>query len=89
MFRALLVALAAPLAKKGITINAVAPGFIETRLTAAMPVVPREVGRRLSALGQGGLPEDVGQLILFFCTPGAAGLTGQVARACGGLFIGA
>lgn len=82
-------ALAPILAKRGIAVNAVAPGFIETRLTAAMPVMPREVGRRLSALGQGGLPEDVGQLVLFLSTPGAAGMTGQVARVCGGLFIGA
>ena len=49
----------------------VAPGFIETRLTAAIPLVIREVGRRLSALGQGGLPGDVAEVITFLATPGA------------------
>jgi 3-oxoacyl-[acyl-carrier protein] reductase len=81
--------LAAALAERGITVNAVAPGFIETRLTAAIPVVIREVGRRLSALGQGGLPEDVAEAITFLASPGAAGITGGVLRVCGGAFIGA
>jgi 3-oxoacyl-[acyl-carrier protein] reductase len=81
--------LAGQLASRGITVNAVAPGFIETRMTAAMPVVVREVGRRLAALGQGGQPEDVAQAITFFASPGAAGLTGNVLRVCGGALIGA
>jgi len=74
---------------RGIAVNAVAPGFIETRLTAAIPAVTREAGRRLSALGQGGLPVDIAELITFLATPASAGLTGQVFRACGGMFIGA
>src|SRR5262249_49166561 len=82
-------ALAPTFASRGITVNALAPGFIETRLTAAIPVVIREVGRRLSSLGQGGLPRDVGELIAFLASPGAQGLTGQVVRVCGGAFIGA
>ncbi len=77
------------LAKRGIAIHAVAPGFIETRLTNAIPVVTREAGRRMSALGQGGQPQDVAELLTFLSTPSAAGLTGQVIRACGGMFIGA
>jgi 3-oxoacyl-[acyl-carrier protein] reductase len=81
--------LAPSLAARGITVNAVAPGFIETRLTAAIPLMIREAGRRLSALGQGGLPRDVGDLLTFLATPGAQGLTGQVIRACGGALIGA
>jgi 3-oxoacyl-[acyl-carrier protein] reductase len=80
--------LAPELGKKGITVNAIAPGFIETRLTAAIPVMIREVGRRLSALGQGGLPDDIGQAILFLATPGASGITGNVLRVCGGALIG-
>jgi 3-oxoacyl-[acyl-carrier protein] reductase len=82
-------ALAPQLAARGITVNAIAPGFIETRLTAAIPVVIREVGRRLSALGQGGLPEDIGQLVTFLSSPGAQGVTGQIIRDCGGALIGA
>lgn len=81
--------LAPRLAPRGITVNAVAPGFIETRMTAAVPVVVREAGRRLSALGQGGLPEDVARAIAFFATPGASGTTGQVLRVCGGALLGA
>jgi 3-oxoacyl-[acyl-carrier protein] reductase len=82
-------ALAAKVAERGITVNAVAPGFIETRMTAAIPLMIREVGRRLSALGQGGLPEDIGELITFLASPGAQGVTGQIIRACGGALIGA
>src|SRR5690606_2170550 len=82
-------ALAAKVAERGISVNAIAPGFIETRLTDAMPVVLREAARRLSALGQGGKPEDVGQAITFLSTPGAVGITGSVLRVCGGALIGA
>lgn len=77
------------LAGKGVTVNAIAPGFIETRLTAAIPVAIREVARRLSALSQGGLPEDIAEAVVFLSTPGACGLTGQTLRVCGGSFVGA
>jgi 3-oxoacyl-[acyl-carrier protein] reductase len=80
---------AGELAARGITVNAVAPGFIETRLTAAIPLVIREAGRRLSALGQGGLPIDVAEVITFLATPGAVGVTGGVLRVCGGSLVGA
>lgn len=76
-------------APRGITVNAIAPGFIETRLTAAIPIAIREVARRLSALGQGGLPEDVAQAITFLASPGAQGITGRTLRVCGGAFVGA
>jgi 3-oxoacyl-[acyl-carrier protein] reductase len=81
--------LAPQLAARGVTVNAIAPGFIETRLTSAMPVGIREGARRLSALGQGGHPEDVGQAITFLSTPGAVGITGSVLRVCGGALVGA
>jgi 3-oxoacyl-[acyl-carrier protein] reductase len=76
-------------ASRGVTVNAVAPGFIETQMTAAVPMVVREAGRRLSALGQGGLPEDVARTIVFLSEPGSVGVTGQVLRVCGGALIGA
>ena len=76
-------------AERGVTINAVAPGFIETRMTAEMPFVIREAGRRLNSLSQGGQPEDVAELITFLATPGASGITGNVIRVCGQSLIGA
>ncbi len=81
--------LSADLEPRGITVNAVAPGFIETRMTAAVPLTIREAGRRLSALGQGGLPQDVAEVITWLASPGAAGVTGQVLRICGGALLGA
>jgi 3-oxoacyl-[acyl-carrier protein] reductase len=81
--------LADEVAPKGITVNAIAPGFIETQMTAAMPAAIREVARRLSALGQGGQPVDVAEAITFLSLPWADGITGSVLRVCGGAFIGA
>ena len=76
-------------AARGITINAVAPGFIETQMTAAIPFITRQVGRRLSSLGQGGLPIDVAEVIGFFVSPQAAGINGNVVRVCGQSILGA
>ena len=81
--------LAHEVAGDGITVNAIAPGFIETRLTEVMPFMIREGARRLSALGQGGQPADVGQAITFLATPGSVGVTGGVLRVCGGALVGA
>ena len=81
--------LAEELAPRGATANAVAPGFIETRMTAAIPVAVREVARRLSALGQGGLPHDVAEAITFLAMPWASGVSGETLRVCGGAFVGA
>jgi 3-oxoacyl-[acyl-carrier protein] reductase len=77
------------LAKRGITINAVAPGFIETQMTVAMPFAMREAGRRLNSMGQGGLPQDVAEAIAWFAAPTSGGLTGNVVRVCGQSIIGA
>ncbi len=74
---------------RGVCVNAVAPGFIETRMTAEMPFTLREAGRRMSSLSQGGEPRDVAELITFLSTPGAAGITGNVVRVCGQSLIGA
>ena len=77
------------LADLGITVNAVAPGFIETQMTASIPVLTREAGRRLNALSQGGLPRDVAEAIAFFASPGACGISGQTLRVCGQGIMGA
>ena len=73
----------------GITINAVAPGFIETAMTQAMPVATREAGRRMNSMLQGGLPVDVAEAIAWFASPGSAGVNGNVVRVCGQSLIGA
>jgi 3-oxoacyl-[acyl-carrier protein] reductase len=82
-------ATAPALAKKKATINAVAPGFIETQMTAAMPIGPREAGRRLSSLSQGGLPVDVAETIAWFASPATTGVNGNVVRVCGQSLLGA
>jgi 3-oxoacyl-[acyl-carrier protein] reductase len=85
----LVEALAPTLANHRGTINAVAPGFIETQMTAAMPLATREGGRRLSSLVQGGLPVDVAETIAWFASPGSGGVNGNVVRVCGQALIGA
>ena len=77
------------LAESGQTINAVAPGFIETRMTAAMPLATREAGRRMNSLSQGGLPVDVAETVAWFASPGSGGVNGNVVRVCGQSLIGA
>jgi 3-oxoacyl-[acyl-carrier protein] reductase len=80
----------APLsAQAGATINAVAPGFIETAMTAAMPIALREAGRRMNSLSQGGLPVDVAETIAWFASPESAGVNGNVVRVCGQSLLGA
>ncbi|SEN76808.1 3-oxoacyl-[acyl-carrier protein] reductase [Duganella sp. CF517] len=84
------VAAQAPLlAARGICINAVAPGFIDTPMTDAMPVVVREIGRRLNSVKQSGQPRDVAELVAFLATPGAFGISGATLRVCGQGLIGA
>ena len=76
-------------AERDATINAVAPGFIETAMTAAMPIGTREAGRRMNSMSQGGLPLDVAETIAWFASPASAGLNGNVIRVCGQSLIGA
>jgi 3-oxoacyl-[acyl-carrier protein] reductase len=73
----------------GITINAVAPGFIETKMTAAVPFATREVGRRLNSLSQGGLPVDVAETIAWYASPASTAVNGNVVRVCGQMMLGA
>ncbi|MES0873471.1 3-oxoacyl-ACP reductase [Sinimarinibacterium thermocellulolyticum] len=82
-------AMAPTFAKRGGAINAVAPGFIETQMTAAMPLGPREIGRRINSLSQGGLPQDVAEAVAFLASPAAAGVNGQTLRVCGQNWFGA
>jgi 3-oxoacyl-[acyl-carrier protein] reductase len=81
--------LAPELAKRGATINAVAPGFIETQMTDAMPIAIREAGRRMNSMSQGGLPVDVAETIAWFASPASTGVNGNVIRVCGQSLLGA
>ncbi|MFD0417450.1 3-oxoacyl-ACP reductase [Streptomyces sp. NPDC127108] len=74
------------LAEYGVTVNAVAPGFIETRMTAAVPLLIRQAGRRMNSLGQGGLPVDVAETTAWLAT---GAVNGQVIRVCGQSLLGA
>src|SRR4051794_37681768 len=82
-------AFAPELAKRGGTINAVAPGFIETDMTAAMPLFVREGGRRLNSMLQGGQPVDVAETIAWLASPASGGVNGNLVRVCGQALIGA
>ncbi|MEI5642687.1 3-oxoacyl-ACP reductase [Acinetobacter baumannii] len=84
-----LVKFTAPILKNGITINAVAPGFIETQMTAAIPFAIREAGRRMNSMQQGGLPADVAETIAWFASTASTGVNGNVVRVCGQSLLGA
>ncbi|MCG5437071.1 3-oxoacyl-ACP reductase, partial [Micromonospora foliorum] len=81
--------LAPALRERGISVNAVAPGFIETRLTARIPLVVREAGRRMNSLAQGGLPVDVAETIGWLAWPASGAISGNVVRVCGQSLLGA
>lgn len=81
--------LAKELGQFGITANAVAPGFIETEMTAKIPFATREVARRMNSLSQAGLPIDVAETIAWYAHPGSGAVTGNVVRVCGQSLIGA
>jgi len=78
-----------PLARRKITINAIAPGFIETQMTQAIPFLSREIGRRINSLSQGGQPEDVAEAVALFASPASAGLRANTLRVCGQNLVGA
>lgn len=82
-------ALAKVVAEHNITVNAVAPGFIETPMTQKVPLFMREAGRRLNSLSQGGLPQDVAELVCFLASEDAAGINGNTVRVCGQALLGA
>ena len=81
--------LAPTLAEQGATINAVAPGFIETQMTGQMPLAIREAGRRMNSMSQGGLPVDVAETIAWLASPASTGVNGNVVRVCGQSLLGA
>lgn len=82
-------ALAPVFEARGGTINAIAPGLIETAMTAKMPAMTREVARRLAVLGQGGVPDDIAHAVAFLASAASGGVNGQTLRVCGGNLVGA
>jgi 3-oxoacyl-[acyl-carrier protein] reductase len=85
----LVEAVAPQVAGRQMTANAVAPGFIETQMTAQIPVVAREMGRRMNSMSQAGLPVDVAEAVAWLADPASFGVTGQVVRVCGQSLLGA
>jgi 3-oxoacyl-[acyl-carrier protein] reductase len=80
-------ALARELAPKGVTVNAVAPGFIETDMTAVLPEKIKEYMLKLIPLGRFGQPEEVAEAVAFLVSDKAAYITGQVIHVNGGMYI--
>jgi len=78
-------ACARELARHGITVNAVAPGLIETAMTADMPASRREALTSLIPLGRLGRPEEVAEVVAWLCTEAAGYVTGQTLCVDGGL----
>jgi 3-oxoacyl-[acyl-carrier protein] reductase len=79
--------IARELASRGITVNAVAPGFIETEMTANLSPQLQEEFLRSIPLGRFGRSEEVAQMVVFLTGPGAAYITGQVMNVNGGLYM--
>ena len=75
------------LAPRGITVNAIAPGFIETDMTASLPESVREAMLSQVPLGRPGKPEDVAAAVAFLVSEAAAYITGQVLHVSGGMYI--
>lgn len=79
--------LAKEYATRGITVNAVAPGFIETAMTEALPDAVREQMKATIAMGRFGTTGDVAEAVAFFCAPEAGYVTGQVIHVNGGMYM--
>ncbi|MFM7186816.1 MAG: 3-oxoacyl-[acyl-carrier-protein] reductase [Armatimonadota bacterium] len=79
--------LAKELASRGITVNVVAPGFIDTQMTDAFEGEAREQLLKMIPLGRFGQAEDVGAAVAFFASPSASYITGQVLAVDGGLTV--
>ena len=80
--------LAKELASRNITVNAVAPGYIETDMTSGLPEDARETMLRQIPLGKAGMPEDVAGAVKFLVSDEASYITGQIIHVNGGMFMG-
>jgi 3-oxoacyl-[acyl-carrier protein] reductase len=80
-------AMARELAPRGIAVNAVAPGFVETDMTTALPEKTRAAIMGQIPLGRPGRPEDVARLVAFLASEAAGYITGQVVHINGGMYM--
>lgn len=84
---ALTKTLAREFAAKGVTVNAVAPGFIETDMTADVPEQVLDSVRKLTPIGRLGKPEEVAAAVVFLASPLAGFITGEVIGVNGGMYM--
>jgi NAD(P)-dependent dehydrogenase (short-subunit alcohol dehydrogenase family) len=84
---ALTKTLAREFARKNVTVNAVAPGFIETDMTAEVPEAGLEAVRQLTPMGRLGKPEEVAAAVTFLASPAASFITGAVVDVNGGMYM--
>ena len=79
--------LAREVGARGITVNVVAPGFIDTDMTRALPDAQREALQAQIPLGKLGSPEDIAKAVAFLASPGAAYITGETIHVNGGMYM--
>ena len=79
--------LAREIGSRGITVNVVAPGFIDTDMTRALGEEQRKMLEATIALGRLGKPEDIAQAVLFLASPAAAYITGETLHVNGGMYM--
>ncbi|MGD8378775.1 MAG: SDR family oxidoreductase, partial [Gammaproteobacteria bacterium] len=80
-------ALAREVGSRGITVNVVAPGFIDTDMTRGLPEENRKAMLEQVPLGRLGAPEDIAQAVLFLASPAGAYVTGETLHVNGGMYM--
>src|ERR1051326_8918647 len=79
--------LARELARKGITVNAVAPGFVETDMVSGMPEAALDQVKAMTPMGRLGKPEEIAEAVVFLASPKSSYVTGQVLAVNGGMYM--